>query len=88
MASDPFSTTPEQATREPEFSLSAKPDGGYAAPLINAKMTLTQWAALLKVDTEGKTDFEVFWAVSLRWNDFSRALQADEAKKAAAAGKA
>ena len=85
MADDPFAPP----TKPLEVSLSLQPSGSYDASLINVKGTPRDLAALLKVDVApDATDFDVLWKVSLRWNDLARAVQADEAKKQASAGKA
>lgn len=82
--SDPF----EPNAKPVEISLSLKPTGAYDASLINVKGTPEQLADLLKVETGEAFDKNPLWFLSLRWNDLARAVQADEAKKAAASGKA
>lgn len=85
MASDPFGPVAKPL----EVSLSLKPSGSYDASLINVKGTPEELAELLKVEVSPEmSKFDILWKVSLRWNDLARAVQADEAKKAAAQGKA
>jgi hypothetical protein len=89
MASDPFATTPEQGDRPLEVRLSLKPSGSYDASMISVQGTPEKLAELLKVEVSPEdTRFNILWKVSLRWNDLARAVQADEAKKQASAGKA
>lgn len=88
MASDPFGTAPEQA-EGPFFTFSLKPSGSYDASMTQVRGTIDEIARLLKVERKpGATDFDLYWQVQLRWNDLARAVQADESKKAASAGKA
>ena len=88
MASDPFATGPIEK-EGPFFTLSLKPDGSYSASMTQVRGTVDELAALLKVERKPEwSDFDTFWQVQLRWNDLARAVQADEAKKQAAAGKA
>ena len=85
MADDPFGPV----SKPLEVSLSLKPSGSYDASLINVKGTPEELAELLKVEVSpDMTRFEILWKVTLRWNDLARGVQADEAKKASAAGKA
>ena len=85
MASDPFG--PEQ--EGPFFTLSLKPSGSYDASMTQVRGTVDELASFLKVKREPEwSDFDTYWQVQLRWNDLARAVQADEAKKAAQAGKA
>lgn len=87
MAEDPFATAPARKPLEVSFSL--KPSGSYDASLINVKGTPEEVAQLLKVEIGPNDDtFAILWKATLRWNDLARAVQADEAKKAGAAGKA
>lgn len=87
MADDPFA--PQVAYKALEISLSLKPSGSYDASLINVKGSPRDLAALLKIEVgPDASDFDVLWKVSLRWNDLARAVQSDEAKKQASAGKA
>lgn len=85
MASDPFTTEAEG----PFFTFSLKPSGSYDASMTQVRGTIDEVAKFLKVERDPKwTDFDLYWQVQLRWNDLARAVQADEAKKAAAQGKA
>lgn len=87
MASDPFSTGTE--AEGPFFTLSLKPSGSYDASMTQVRGTVDELARFLKVERKPEwTDFDTYWQVQLRWNDLARAVQADEAKKQASAGKA
>lgn len=88
MASDPFATTPERQ-EGPFFTLSLKPSGSYDASMVQARGTVDELAQLLKIEVApGTATADILWKVMLRWNDLARAVQADEAKKQASAGKA
>jgi hypothetical protein len=85
--SDPFDTAP--ADKPIEIRLSLKPSGSYDASLITVQGTAEKLAALLKVEVDPEESaFNILWKVALRWNDLARGVQADEAKKVAASGKA
>lgn len=87
MATDPFATGGEiQNTPEgPFLTFSLKPTGGYDASMIQVRGTIPEVGALLKVDVAAEQS--PLWTLILRWNDLARAVQADEAKKVASAGK-
>ncbi len=87
MASDPFATgSVEQGPEGPIVSFSLKPTGAYDASMIQARGTLEEIGGLLKVDVASEGN--PLWTLILRWNDLARAVQADESKKQASAGKA
>ena len=84
---DPFGEAPVQARQEgPFITFNVKSGGGYADTMLQIRGTIEELGSVLKVDTE--TADNPLWTLALRANDLARALQADEAKKQASAGKA
>lgn len=88
MATDPFATGGEivNTPEGPFVTFSLKPTGSYDASMIQVRGTLPEVGGLLKVDVDQEPS--PLWTLILRWNDLARAVQADEAKKQASAGKA
>ncbi len=88
MASDPFATGGEivNTPEGPFVTFSLKPTGSYDASMIQVRGTLPEVGGLLKVNVAQEPS--PLWTLILRWNDLARAVQADEAKKQASAGKA
>lgn len=85
MAEDPFA--PVEVRQEgPFLTFSIKSGGGYADTMLQIRGTVPEIGTVLKVDTASAEN--PVWTLALRANDLARALQADEAKKQAAAGKA
>jgi hypothetical protein len=85
VAEDPFA--PVQVRQEgPFITFSIKSGGGYADTMLQIRGTIPEVGSVLKVDTD--TVDNPVWTLALRANDLARALQADEAKKQASAGKA
>lgn len=70
----------------PRVSFSLKPSGSYDASMIQVSGSLEEVGSLLKVEPSQESN--PLWTLILRWNDLARAVQKDEAKKAATAGKA
>lgn len=89
---DPFADKPqttgtvEDTPKGPYVTFSLKPTGSYDASMVQARGTLEEVGSLLKVDVNEEAN--PLWTLILRWNDLARAVQHDEAKKQAAAGKA
>jgi len=88
MTSDPFATGGEiqNAPEGPFVTFSLKPTGSYDASMVQVRGTIPELGGLLKVDTAQEQN--PLWTLILRWNDLARAVQADESKKQASAGKA
>jgi len=88
MASDPFATEGQiqDTPQGPFVTFSLKPSGSYDASMVQVRGTIPELGSLLKVDTAQEQT--PLWTLILRWNDLARAVQADEAKKQASAGKA
>lgn len=85
MANDPFAPVETQA-EGPYITFNIKSSGGYDNMMTQVRGTIPELGRIFKVDVEAADN--PLWSLILRANDLARAVQADEAKKAAAQGKA